>query len=475
LENEKPLLVREWKRLQAKQQTVKSCPYFHFDPWGDQVSFEESPAQIRLLIGGNRSGKSTQGIAEDIAHAVGFRHDGSKLNLPPPPTKGLIMVKKRSLSVDQVVMSKINSFVAKDWISGTKNGHDGFVEKIEWKNGSVTYIGSYYQESGAQEGLDWDWVHFDEPPPRSVWIAVRRGLVDRGGRAWFTMTPLNCPWIYNELYQKSDGVRISTHTITLVDNPFVSNTEKQSFIDDLHPDEIEARIYGKFSHLIGSIFPEFRRDIHVVQPHKPPRDCPVFMVMDPHDRRPSYIFWAYVDKRNRIVIFDEWPNGNFWEMKSVHMSVRDYSNTIRDKEGPLQAQVYERIMDPNFGKTPSHMTGRTLEEEYLEYGLDFFTEVNNEILLGHHRIHERLAYENRDPGLLVCSNCTNMIWAFESYVWKTKDIESDFNAKERPDESGKDQIDAIRYLLDYDPDYDMGQGTSGSQPFDEEDYGEGYG
>lgn len=306
-----------------------------------------------------------------------------------------------------------------------------------------------------------------------MWIAVRRGLLDRGGRAWFTLTPLNCPWIYNELYRKADGLATSIHTITLPDNPYISDKEKQAFINSLHPDEIEARVYGKFSHLLGSIFPEFRRDVHVVQPHSPPEGCPIFMVMDPHDRRPSYIMWAYVDARDRIVIFDEWPNNNFWEMKSVHMSVRDYSNVIRDKEGRMK--VYERIMDPNFGRTPSHMTGRTLVEEYWEYGLDFYTDINNDIAVGHNRIHDRLEHKNREPGLLVTSNCHNMLWAFESYVWKTRDLEAEFNAKERPDDSGKDQIDAVRYFLDFEPTYTMGQASSSQDTYKVEDLGHGYG
>lgn len=471
--NDKQALVREWRRLLDKKNIIKSCPYFFYEPWGDQVSFEESPAQVRLLIGGNRSGKSTEGIAEDIAHAIGFRHNGSKKNLPVPPTKGVIMVKRRSLSVDGVIMAKIRDFCPDEWIVRTKKGHDGYVELIEFNTGSTIFIGSYFQESGTQEGLDWDWAHFDEPPPRPMWIAVRRGLLDRGGRAWFTLTPLNCPWIYNELYRKADGLATSIHTITLPDNPYISDKEKQAFINSLHPDEIEARVYGKFSHLLGSIFPEFRRDVHVVHPHSPPEGCPIFMVMDPHDRRPSYIMWAYVDARDRIVIFDEWPNNNFWEMKSVHMSVRDYSNVIRDKEGRMK--VYERIMDPNFGRTPSHMTGRTLVEEYWEYGLDFYTDINNDIAVGHNRIHDRLEHKNREPGLLVTSNCHNMLWAFESYVWKTRDLEAEFNAKERPDDSGKDQIDAVRYFLDFEPTYTMGQASSSQDTYKVEDLGHGYG
>ena len=269
------------------------------------------------------------------------------------------------------------------------------------------------------------------------------------------MTPLSCPWIYTELYAKADSDRISTFHLDLMDNPHIPEEEKLLFIADLNPEEIEARIHGKFSHLSGSIFPTFSRDKHTVDDFTIPDEWPRFMVMDPHDRRPSYIAWFAVNPRDQIICYREWPRDEFAKIKTAHKSVRDYTAIIRTEEG--SEKLYERIIDPNFGKTPSVMTGNTLIDEYANHGLDFYAEINNDIQLGHQRIHERLRTDIGEPKLVVAKSCRNMIWAFENYIWNTRDMEKEYGARERPDETGKDMIDALRYLLDYEPTYSMGQ------------------
>lgn len=422
----------------------------------------------------SNSGKSTAGILEDIAHAKGFRHDGSKANLPAPPTKGLIVVRD-FVKITEVILPKLESFVAKGWITHIKSGSTGAPEIITWDNGSVIRIISQHQKPETADSADWHWAHIDEPLDQHFWARIIRGLGDHNGRVWLTMTPIACAWIYQDLYKRVDGINISVHNILFRDNPYLTKEAKDSMLREIPLAERESFVEGKFSHLQGAIFPEFHRTRHVVRAHSPPDDCPIFMAMDPHDRRPSYIFWCYVDRRDRIVVFDEWPKQAFWEMKTVQLSIRDYSKIIRDVEGSREKQIADRIIDPNFGRTPSHLTGRTLIEEYEEYGLSFFGDINNEIQTGHHRIHDLLGSENREPGLLVCDNCSNMIWAFENYIWKTKDLEGSFSGRERPDDTGKDQIDALRYLIDYDPKFAMGQSSDYSQPFDPKEYGAGYG
>lgn len=473
-EAEKIRLVNEYKDLKAKQDLFKSCPFFFNEPWGDQRAFRFSPARFRLMVGGNRTGKTTEGEIEAISLALGFRPDGSKTNLPAPPNR-VAIVAKDAEKFDLNIIPKLKELVPSSWYT-VKPNRTGGMPWYEFKNGSSWHFGTYNQEVSSKEGPDWDGVWFDEPPPRAMWIAYLRGLTDRGGRAWFTLTPLNCQWIYQDLYLKADGLKIANFSLDLMDNPYIPMKEKLEFAESIHPDEREARIHGKFSHLQGAIFPEFKRSVHVVTPHTPPDGCPIFMVMDPHDRRPSYLIWCYVDRRDRIVVFDEWPNEPFWEMKTTRMSVRDYAALIRDKEGKMANRVAERLIDPNFGKTTSHMTGTTLIEEYQEYDLDFEGDLENDIGLGHHRIHDALNHENRDPALLVTENCTNMIWAFENYIWRTKDIEGEFSSKERPSEIGKDQIDVIRYLMSYGPTYAQGSDWGGDhQTFTPTDFGGGYG
>ena len=45
------------------------------------------------------------------------------------------------------------------------------------------------------ESSQWDWIHVDEPIPEAMWNAVSRGLMDTGGSAWFTCTPIAEQWI----------------------------------------------------------------------------------------------------------------------------------------------------------------------------------------------------------------------------------------------------------------------------------------
>lgn len=448
-------LVEEYTQLKEQSRVFKEAPFFFFEPYGQQVEFLESPAQIRLITGGNRTGKSTVGVVETLAHCMGFRHDGTRKNLPTPPVDILAMVNDRRKAVDKILMKKIKDFSAKGWIEHIKNGTDGYPEILRFSNGSRLYIGSYMQDPSTYEGHDWHGVWFDEPPPRPMFVAVRRGCLDHGGRIWFTLTPLSCPWIYNEISAKADGVRISDFHLDLLKNPHISQKEKESFMADLTPEEIESRVHGKFSHLSGAIFPEFRRDIHVVPGFQIPEDWPRFMVMDPHDRRPSYMAWFAVNPRNQIFCYREWPHEPFHSIKTCRNSVRDYVSLILTEEG--KEQIHERIIDPNFGKTPSVFTGRTLIEEYEEHNIDFYAEINNDIQLGHQRIHESLRTDLGEPKFFVFEHCHNMVWAFENYIWNQKDIESEYGAKERPGEAGKDMIDTLRYLLDFEPHYNMGQ------------------
>jgi len=454
-EEKRDTLEDEFRRLKEKQRVMEECPFLFFEPYGDQQAFLNCHSKIRLITGGNRTGKSTVGVIEAISHVMGFRPDGNRDYLPPGAVDILAMVNDRRKSVDKILMKKIRSFCPKDWITHVKNGTDGFPEILTFRTGSRLFIGSYKQDAATYEGHDWHGVWFDEPPPRPVFVSIRRGCLDHGGRIWFTLTPLSCPWIYTELYAKADSDRISTFHLDLMDNPHIPEEEKLLFIADLNPEEIEARIHGKFSHLSGSIFPTFSRDKHTVDDFTIPDEWPRFMVMDPHDRRPSYIAWFAVNPRDQIICYREWPRDEFAKIKTAHKSVRDYTAIIRTEEG--SEKLYERIIDPNFGKTPSVMTGNTLIDEYANHGLDFYAEINNDIQLGHQRIHERLRTDIGEPKLVVAKSCRNMIWAFENYIWNTRDMEKEYGARERPDETGKDMIDALRYLLDYEPTYSMGQ------------------
>jgi hypothetical protein len=76
-----------------------------------------------------------------------------------------------------------------------------------------------------------------------------RGLIDFRGRAWLTLTPISEPWLFDEIVGKADGKKVWFTTGDIRDNPYLSEEAIQDFESKLLPEEIEARIHGKFIHL----------------------------------------------------------------------------------------------------------------------------------------------------------------------------------------------------------------------------------
>lgn len=442
--------LREELVLQReKRELMKKEPYWFFKGWGPQEDALKSSAQCKIVVGPNRSGKSTIGIIMDLAMAQGIFPDGSKKWLPKPPTFGLIVVTSRDKAVDRIIMEKVKQYANPGWIKHVAPGTDGKATCIKFNNGSEIHIGSNHQKIDVFEGLDWDWVHFDEPPDRKIYIAATRGLIDRRGKEFFTLTPLRCPWIYEQIYSKAGEGRVEAFELP-PENPYISMEAVLEFMDKLSPDEIRSRIFGEFSHLQGAIFQEFSRQVHVIDEEEFDPTWPRYMVMDPHDRRPSYMCWVVINPKNQWIVYDEWPNTNFYEMATDRSTITDKAAMIHTKDRGMY--INERIMDPNFGKTMSHVSGTTLVDDYASMGIHFFVDIDNDIAKGHQRIKERLKYgKTSEPSLFITKNCTNMIRAFENYVWEEKDTQDPYCSRERPGEAYKDMIDTLRYLADYEP------------------------
>jgi hypothetical protein len=162
------------------------------------------------------------------------------------------------------------------------------------------------------------------------------------------------------------------------------------------------------------------------------------------------MIWFAVDPRNRILVFEEWPPTPFHETPSPHFGVAGYADLIKATEAgdnshehPIKNVVW-RILDPNFGRTKSASSGRSLEDEFSDHLLSFDTSVDNDVTAGHLAVRQLLD----DPArLFVSPNCRNVIQAFERYVYAeyTRNA-SELNKKEAPREEYKDAMDVIRYL-----------------------------
>ena len=163
----------------------------------------------RIWESGNKNGKTFLGIAEDIARACGFRcwlqkGDPDYLVDIKVPNIGLIAGETVVHSIGEKIEPVLRMLIPPQCRPEWKAGATGVLLRVTlrfdpWggKCGSQIYLRSYDQKPATFEGIDYDWVHFDEPPPEPILKAVERGKVVSNARSWYTMTPLKEPYIWD--------------------------------------------------------------------------------------------------------------------------------------------------------------------------------------------------------------------------------------------------------------------------------------
>lgn len=201
---------------------------------------------------------------------------------------------------------------------------------------SKMFIRSYDQEAKTYEGIDYDWIHWDEPPPKDVLQAAERGKIASNASSWFTMTPLRQAYIYDDYslkaynnggdddeiavirgeiwdncrdwcYKCSMDVPENVETRVIKRCPkcnrtmgFMAKEGIVEYLKTLDPEDRDAREKGLWRHLKGLVYKELDREIHAYEDFPIPKNWMKVEGIDPHDARPSvYLFGAVSRRRSR--------------------------------------------------------------------------------------------------------------------------------------------------------------------------------
>ena len=208
----------------------------------------------------------------------------------------------------KTILPKLLSVVGTHDIKRIKQNSQGIPNRIDWRTGSVTYLMSAEQDDVAFEGTTIDFCYADEPIRRSIFIAVKRGLMKSGGHFWMAATPLDEPWLFEELYVpgvsgKDPNIEIFEGTVE--ENKYISEKNKQEFRARLTEDEIDARWYGRFRHLTGRVFKEYQPERNRVPSFDVPPHWPVWCGIDPHRNKPQTAVFLAVSPQGKLYIVNE--------------------------------------------------------------------------------------------------------------------------------------------------------------------------
>ena len=435
--------------------------------------FHQCTDKIKGLFGGNRSGKTEEGAEYVVAKC---RERRLKVWACAETFNDSINIQQRK--VWNLLPKNEMRYAYYDEVNGFRH------RKIIFNNGSIIIFKSYDQKREAFQGDDVDIIWNDEEPPYEIYREQKMRLIDRDGEMIFTLTALKgVTELISEIFDEHETVRtdysplvqenlpriirkngMTFFMLWTTENPYISQRRLSEDIKVMSRSEIKSRIHGIPTNLSGRIYPMFNRQVHVVTREElPTRLVTLYMVLDPHDRKPWAMQWWAVDKRNTAYCVREYPwHKNFNEMDADDKSYEDYAGVIRATEEELfeiyGRSVYKRIIDPNFGNATVQLAKRidgnaktTPIKELRRLGLEFEDGYDN-IEVGHLQVRKGLHWEEKNgqitvqPKILFYEDCENSIRHHSRYSHKDlSSADGDDKAKPQLTQKFKDFCDLTRY------------------------------
>lgn len=422
---------------------------YGYKPHEKQIQFHSSPARGRLLLGGNRSGKTVGGAVELCWYATG-KHPYKKT--PELP------VRLRAISVDflngveKIVRPEVARWLPTSELKGGSwgNAYNKELRTLTLENDSFIEFMSYDQDLEKFAGTSRHAIWFDEEPPHDVFIENQMRLIDVAGDWWMTMTPVEgMTWVYDDLYipAKQDP-NILVIEVDMTQNPHLNPGEIEFFMSTLSDDEKKARIHGRFVQVGGLVYKQFS-DAHIIDPFRPSKEWMQVAALDHGFNNATAWLWATIDPDGRVYIFDE-----HYESGKI---VRYHADRVHEINRVHGRQPDYYVGDPSIRNTDP-ITGTSVQLEYIEHGIAIMLG-NNDVRAGINRVARYLEGVNGRPMLYITSNCVNLINEMRRYRWSqwaSKQMQYDKNKKEEPHKKNDHAVDSLRYLISSRPQVEDG-------------------
>lgn len=366
---------------------------FFYEPyvWQERALEEIRRKNTTAIISSNKIGKTClvvnillswlmgyepwKYIDKDNSEAIevgGCFYRTSSLGMEPPVNL-ILTGEDWKLHIGRVLVPELKKWAPKGWYKTKKNeqGVDFFWQFCnqsgKWRNPSTLTIMSYSQDDDLFESFRAQGAIMDEPPPKSKYKAMSRGLLLDNGKTLLSLTPIKEAWILDDIVLSGrkdigivDGLKITDNPDLMKDDVGVlkqwlteieigeyfdlllyEDKEKEKpvsdqgraaeayleklipekhhidiyklkilkFIKDIDPDDVPPRVFGTFKSLVGRVLKEFDKDIHVIKPFEVPTDWPVTVMIDFHLSTPQAVsYWAVNKQDINYCVGETWKN-----------------------------------------------------------------------------------------------------------------------------------------------------------------------
>ena len=378
--------------------------------------------------------------------------------------------------IGKTLVPEIKKWMPVGWAK-TKKNEQGV--EYYWEVGcgkkkpSTLTLMSYSQDDALFESFRVQGVVMDEPPPKSKYKAMSRGLLLDNGKTLLSLTPIKEAWILDDIVLSGRKDIAIVDGLCITDNPDLYNgdlkmldplteLEKKEFFDlllyedkekkkyvsdrghaaevylenhlplekhadisklkilkfikDIDPDDVPPRVFGEFKSLVGRVLKEFDANIHMIKPFDVPTDWPVTVMIDFHLSTPQAISYWAVDKLNC-----HYSVGETWKNISSNGIADDIIRHLRSG-----LRIEDAYIDPLSKGDTAYMRNQlgadiedaytTIENKLADHGITLHVASKDKVS-GIRNIREWLKGPNGRPTCFIFNDCERHLFEVQRWVY----------------------------------------------------------
>lgn len=458
-----------------------------YEPMPKAVRFHECRKRDRIIVGSNRSGKTTSAAVE-FARAVTGQDPYNKY----PKTNGKAFVfgltgKHLGDPIYEKLFRAGAYHIIKDQVTGLWRAYHGvndahriserkpappliprrFVRSISWDKkreniprfitfttGWEVHFFSALAEIPKGQAIDLWWI--DEEPGRDRLVAeMHARVVDRGGRGIWSVTPEVASMELFELHDRAGDADVEEVHLHIQDNPHIPQENKEAFFRSLTDQEREVKWEGRFLFSAFLVYPEFSKVVHAwPNSHgwQVPSDWALFTSTDPGRQVCAVTFYAVPPPSlgRFILAYDE-----------LYIEKCDADIMGRQVGARGRGRVFEAaLIDSKASRITEMGSGLNIEDQYrkalVKYGFQMrhgvaYTWGSTDIQAGINSVHDLLRVNSAGrPGFyVIAERCPNLVREMERYRY-TQDSSSKMPT-DIPVKKYDHTCDTLRYIAAYGP------------------------
>lgn len=279
-----------------------------YAPNKGQKPVHMSEKTLRCVFSGNGAGKTALAVNEALWFCQGYNPVTKKYTKVPAR---VIVLLDHPDKVSDVWLPELAKWTTLKEERLHKRGKP-YIQRISFDNGSEILFMFHEQNPLIFESIEFDDLVADEPPPRNVYIALRRGARKAGTRPKFLLigTPITASWMRREIvepWSKGELVDCECFTFgTAVNEDNLAEGFIEEFSAILSEKERRIRLHGEFFDLEGLALAHlFAAETHIIPPFEWDALNPVVVAIDPHTAKPHHAVMIGADKEGDLFFLKE--------------------------------------------------------------------------------------------------------------------------------------------------------------------------